>query len=432
MAKRKDVKYQVAWARKYPSTMAMIDRMNSKRNPKSYTTITLYSHAVMIYTKYYMNVNTPEEALEKTKVDLFKTVDDFITYLMEKREFTSKSARTMFYGVAKWLEANGVDISPLERINLPKSTITKTFDRSPTREELQKLLAFTDIRGRALVETAISSGLRVNTLLGLKWKDMNFEQEYAMIKVEPEQGRKSTRPFRTFITPEARKTLIAYKEFLQRKGKKTENENFVFANELYVGDRLSTSSSQMFWTRLLKTAGLAEKSEKYHVLHFHTLRKFFKTACTNAGCRREFIESWMGHSGEGLDDVYLKATDKEHFEQYRLAIPHLSVTETPSLIPREQLQKEVLNALPREFFEPLAQKHGLTVDELVNRLQNRKRALDTEEPKGIENPTALIKKKKETEDCQRIVSETELTEYLAKGWHFVSTLPSGKILVSNE
>jgi hypothetical protein len=34
--------------------------------------------------------------------------------------------------------------------------------------------------------------------------------------------------------------------------------------------------------------------------------------------------------------------------------------------------------------------------------------------------------------CQRIVSEDELSELLADGWTFVATLPSGKVVASNE
>jgi len=38
----------------------------------------------------------------------------------------------------------------------------------------------------------------------------------------------------------------------------------------------------------------------------------------------------------------------------------------------------------------------------------------------------------EEEDCQKIIDESQLPEYLKKQWHVVCTLPSGKIVVSNE
>jgi len=36
------------------------------------------------------------------------------------------------------------------------------------------------------------------------------------------------------------------------------------------------------------------------------------------------------------------------------------------------------------------------------------------------------------EDCQRIIKEDELDEYLSKGWKVQAILPSGRIVVDNE
>jgi hypothetical protein len=41
-------------------------------------------------------------------------------------------------------------------------------------------------------------------------------------------------------------------------------------------------------------------------------------------------------------------------------------------------------------------------------------------------------KKEKDEDCQKIISESELEEWLRKGYKFVSVLPSGKIVVTND
>jgi integrase len=352
---------------------------------------------------------------------------------MEARGLTSKSVRTMFYGVKKWLEANDVDAKDLQGIDLPKSNITKTFDRAPTREELQKLLTYPSIRGRTVIEMAVSTGLRLSTLLSLRWKDITFEKEYIMINVQPEEGRKTTRAFFTFMTPEARNVLLEYKAFLERKGRKVDGENFVIANDKYKDERLTASSIQMFWERLLRTAGLAEKSHMYHVLHFHTLRKFFKTACTNAGCKREYTEFWMGHTGQGLDDSYNRFTIKEHLEEYRKAIPHLSITEAPTMLTRESLQKEIIRNMPDELLAPLAEKYNMSIERLRNVMALRGKKRD-EETSEITNPTDFKKKKEpcENDKCQKLIEEKELETHIKDGWHFVATLPSGKILVSNE
>jgi integrase len=457
-----EVKYQVRWAKQFPSTRALIERMQSKRNPRGQTTIKLYCHAVMVYVKYYLQAATPEKALEQTRANLKETVDRFITYCMEKRDLSNKSARTMFYGVKYWLQSNDVDVSELEKIDLPKSNITRNIDRTPTREELQRLCTLADIRGKSIIEFAVASGLRLGTMLSLKWRDIVYDQatDSTRIDVIPQEGRKTSMPFTTFLTPEARKTLNEYKLFLEHREQRrrayalkhseqrkplepTAQDAFIFSNDKYHDSKLTTSSVQMWWARLLRAAGLEERTGQnenndkpirytFHVLHFHVLRKYFKTACTIAGCRREFIEFWMGHTGQGLDRSYFRAKLEEHIAQYRMAIPQLSITEVSNVITREQLQREVLTALPAELLKPLADKHGLNVDQLRTILAKVKpKKTAEEEIEGLHSVLRVFKKK-QSEDCQKIVNENELTEYLAKGWKVVSALPSGKIVVTSE
>jgi hypothetical protein len=55
----------------------------------------------------------------------------------------------------------------------------------------------------------------------------------------------------------------------------------------------------------------------------------------------------------------------------------------------------------------------------------------------IETSPRILELLKETrneneEDCQRIIEENKLAQYLAHGWKVQATLPSGKIVISNE
>lgn len=60
--------------------------------------------------------------------------------------------------------------------------------------------------------------------------------------------------------------------------------------------------------------------------------------------------------------------------------------------------------------------------------EERKMYLDKmREETGLEATTA-----EESEDCQKIVTEDDLANYLSKGWKVVTTLPSGKIVITNE
>jgi integrase len=413
-------RYEIEWGSKYKSTTEMIKRMSGKRNPKSVNTIALYCHGVLIFSKHYLKTD-PDKALEQTRQNPLRVVDGFVDYLMEKKGYTAKTVRALFYGVKFWLETNDVNISELNKIELPSSSITKTFDRSPTRTELEKLLTFADIRGKALIEIAVSSGLRLDTILSLTWKDYN--EKDLMIKVEPSEGRKSGKPFFTFITPEASKTLNEYKEWRIRQGETLTEDSYLIANYTNPHKKLIPNSVQVFWTRLLKQAGLTEKSHKYHVLHFHVLRKFFKTACTNSNIRREYIEFWMGHSGLGMDDSYFRASIQDHKREYQKAIPQLSITEAQKEMDALQIAKQQALTSLRIALTPEAYKQ---LEPLILQAKSTEAINETLDKIRSEN------KHRETIDCQKIVSENELEAWLKKGFRFVSVLPSGKILISNE
>ena len=48
------------------------------------------------------------------------------------------------------------------------------------------------------------------------------------------------------------------------------------------------------------------------------------------------------------------------------------------------------------------------------------------------NTIKRLGSKSQSEDCQKIVTEAELSEYLNKGWKVHAVFGSGKIVISNE
>jgi integrase len=79
------------------------------------------------------------------------------------------------------------------------------------------------------------------------------------------------------------------------------------------------------WRRLLKSADLAEKKRKFHSLRLHTLRKYFRTRLEVANVPTGFIERMMGHKPY-LDQAYLKPSEEELAERYRIGLPELAIS----------------------------------------------------------------------------------------------------------
>jgi hypothetical protein len=182
-----------------------------------------------------------------------------------------------------------------------------------------------------------SSGLRIGTMLSLKAGDVDFDSypDVAKIKVERKRGRKFVgkrrgsqgRVFFTWITEEAKKALKEYLEERKRAGETLTPDSPLFEDSQGQGKFVTLENFERVWYRLLKRAGLNEKSNRQYMLHVHTLRKYFRSNCV--GVDPSYRETWMGHKAGYLDDSYFRAEEPLHLAEYRKAVPHLTVYSTP-------------------------------------------------------------------------------------------------------
>lgn len=202
-------------------------------------------------------------------------------------------------------------------------------------------------RDRAIIHCDTSSGLRIGTLLSLKIGDVDFTYpDVARFTVERKRGRKFSNKrsgsqgklFVSWITPEARTSLQQYLKEREASGEKLTDESPLFTDAYYQGKFLTVEDYERVWGRLLRRAGLAQKSHRWFILHIHTLRKYFRSNCV--GVDISYRERWMGHKGLYLDMSYFKAEEQLHLNEYRKAIPHLTIYATST--DEKNLRKKML------------------------------------------------------------------------------------------
>lgn len=158
---------------------------------------------------------------------------------------------------------------------------------------------------------------------------------------------------------------------------------------------ITSESLNVAWNRLLEKVGLDDKSHKWHELHFHTLREYFQTECQNADANRPYIEFWMGHKGEYLDDSYFRANLKEHINEYQKAISRLRIYEVTPKISREELDRAIVRRVialqqkPNQALEELAKEYGITPTRIRNILAKIK---PIKKEEGIRTPMVVGKK----------------------------------------
>ena len=370
------------WLENSERSIKRMQRRIKGRKKGSDATVELYAFGVRDYLGS-LNLESPDKAIQlmqQKKVDPTTTIDEWIDVLLER--VSSGTARKYIGGVKRWLQVNKIPVN-WNDIEMPVYE-SEEEDRAPTTEDLHTILNYIyHLRDKAVVFCALSSGLRIGTLLTLTWGDCNFDffDDVVVVVVKSAPGRKirGKKAFITFFGPEAREALLAYKLDREKQGEQITAETYLFPATTNKTKPISVATFRVQWIRILERSGLAQKSEggKWHELHFHVLRKWFETKCKIAGVKASFYQHWMTHKGGKdpetyLDRSYFKPILDEHVVEYRKAIPQLTL-KTVSESTLKTLQKS-LKQLERENLELKQRLNGFTlsgdqVTELLRRIE---------------------------------------------------------------
>lgn len=430
-------KYPREMIEKYPSVAKIYKAIAGSRRLGSEGTVENYVNYVSLFTKF-LGFNDPEKALEAMltgKVNAGEKVDAFIGYALDDLGKSHSTVRNYAFGVKKWLDLNGVKVN-WAKIEMPTSNVTREEDKAPTKEELKKLLNHaSSSRDRAVIYVETSSGLRVGTLLSLKVGDVDFNYpDVARLTVERKRGRKfgskrgrsAGRYFVTFITPEAKLALQQYLAEREAAGEHFTPESPLIGDSYHKGQFQTVEGYERVWARLLRRAGLAQKSQNWFFLHIHTLRKYFRSNCI--GVDASYRERWMGHKGLYLDMSYFKAEEPLHLAEYRKAIQHLTIYAVPT--EEKKLKSEMLLNF--------AKLQGYGDDQLKKLEDILARAKDMDEAisefRRLKDETNQTKqpnsnKRKRNGKYSVVKGETELVQRLDQGWSLVKSLSEDKYLL---
>ena len=133
-----------------------------------------------------------------------------------------------------------------------------------------------------------------------------------------------------FLTPEATRALDEYIEFRKKRGDVVTAESPIFRSENKrdkINDQLSGTSIRFVLDYLLKksNSSRSKSGHRYDMQIAHGMRKRFNTILKLDGTVNSNIaEKLMAHK-RGLDGVYLKPTRQECFEEFKKAIPALTL-----------------------------------------------------------------------------------------------------------
>lgn len=337
---------------KYLATIYI--QSHSQYSVKSYRTAIIGSKngfRTFLQIKYNCDELQLSHRIKNEELDVYNILSEYVIFV-DKNGIKPKTIRLWFSVVKGYFFNLGVETYSEKCNKLVKLPKVIRVKKEPlTKEILIKLFHSLNPKLQAAVLVAISSGMRVGEIAGLKLSDIDFTSDPVKVNIRAETS-KSREDRETFLSKEAVDTL---KDYLIRNFAWQENmlnseigdlRIFGRTNKIRSNgnqSRLPTAEEQKGKAILLQRA-LTRKIQKVpelnrlnrndrRVIHFHVFREYFYTNTTNiAGSN--FAHALMGHH-EYLDTYYTLSDDQRN-RLYLKVEPHLTLN---NLETEEELEK---------------------------------------------------------------------------------------------
>ena len=294
--------------------------------------------------KYNCNEFDLVNSIKKGELDVYNILKEFVLFL-DRSNYGSKSIQLRLAATKGYLRHLGIKIYSedlKQMVRVPK--IVRQREKPLTKEIIQRVLRNVSPKLQTVILVLTSSGMRIGELVQLRLSDIDFTTKPTTIRIRAETTK--TRESReTFLTTEATDSL---KDYLRRHFKWEEElanshlkNVFLFgrtsmASRKFDPEKINTDSysarnllMKILANALKKIPELDENNENgRRVVHFHALRKFFRTTVGNI-CGRDFAEALIGH--RFYMDTYYQLPDEKKREMFLEVEPHLTISDTKSI-----------------------------------------------------------------------------------------------------
>lgn len=395
------------WASKQPEVTRWLTKL--QRKPQA---------AFYFYRFCQWAHKTPPELLalkEKDATDkpapklVEKLLDDFCG--SETPDFTNSEKYNSAIAVKSFFKWNYQDLAKASGVvSLVKVRPYNKLSKEVLRKLWNRAL---NPRDRALIPFVTSTGIAKETLSSLTWGHLEESWEtkdLPSINIGSEllkghgKGKYSGVRQITFLTPEAKRDLIIYKEWIEEKlGRKFTPQDKIWRQTYKEYEPVNYQNFGNIISVLSNNAGVE--------FSWHDGRRWINTNLEQIGISSNWARKIRGRKVKGEEAPYSQPAIDQLREKFKEAVPLLEFTSGESKILEDRV-KEL------EKF-----KAGLTPEQI-----EVGRHLGIIKRKEVSKPEEL-EKCEDDEHCQRVVSEEELLKFLSEGWTATLVLPTGKIVV---
>lgn len=349
----------------------------------SHSTVSSYKLAItnmhksgfrnFIEQKYNIDEIQFAEKIKAGEFDVYKILKEWLVFL-DKFGYRPKSIESRLAVVKGYLRHLGLKIyseDSKQYLRLPKNI--RQREEPLTKAMILRILRHLPLKLQTVVLVLTASGMRIGELVQLKLSDIDFTTNPTTIKLRGETTK--TRQSReTFLTAEATGAL---KDYLTRYFGWVEGQQNLGLKDTMIFGRTSMVKSQKYIEKktkvpqhllvsslLMKTLSyylekspeLAEKNRNgRRIVHFHALRKFFRTTVGNV-CGRDYAEALIGHSF--YMDTYYNLPSDERLKLYLKAEPYLTISDYSKV--EQTIQDLTVKYKELEAWKEKFEKYALT------------------------------------------------------------------------
>jgi hypothetical protein len=400
------------WANKYPE----VTRWLTKLQQKDQTALSFYKFCQWAH-------KTPLELLALKEQDakvspppniVEKLLDDFVGD--ENREFKNSLKYGITIAVKSFFKWSYRDLAKASGIvSFQKVKPYNALSKEGLRKLWNRAL---NPRDRALIPFVTCTGIAKETLANLKWSHLedNWEtKDLPCINITAEllkghgKGKYQNVKQITFLSPEAKRELINYKEWIEDKlGRKVTPQDNVW---------LSTYKPYTPLSYAMLGNEINILSHKAKVpFSLHDGRRWINTALEQIGISSNWARKIRGRKVKGEEAPYSQPAIEQLREKFKEAVQLVEFTSGESKILEDRVREL------EEF------KAGLTPDQITKGRRlgiiKRKMASKPEELESCENG-----KHCDGEQNFRQIAEAELLDYLKTGWKITHNLANGQIII---
>ena len=205
---------------------------------------------------------------------------------------------------------NAIQINPTTSMSTPKKD--KRIPIFLTEQEMKNLLELPniDLRDKAMLELFYSSGIRIEELVSINLKDVDFMSSNVKVFGKGSKER---------IVPVGDICLFAIKNYLDERRKNGLNYSVnspLFLNKY--GNRITQRGARKILHNWFMKSGITKKISP------HTLRHTFATHLLDNGCDIKSVQQMLGHKNLSTTQIYTHVTLESLRKIYNKAHPRVN------------------------------------------------------------------------------------------------------------